>query len=194
MGVWDDEAWSKSEGQYQKQTEDCGIQKGSITRGIDSSDCGEISDWCINYHNYGIAQATAEKRFRIGFYQIGQYLIFKAAGTDQMYTSLAEAYLHFQMALRALGCDIPCWVRIEVPDSHELDFKQVVAHSSQAIRMFIYRDSSTSRRSKYSQQSLEIAITEMMEMTMSAIPRYLRKQCVFDGSENMCANLGKFKP
>lgn len=171
-----------------------GIQNGTITRGVESSNCYNISDWCANYHNYGVAQVSAEKRFRIGFYQISQSMQFAAAGTDQQYTSLAEAYLHFQMTLRALGCGIPPWARIEVPDSRKIDYSAVVMHAGQAIRMFIYRDSDTNRRSKFCMETLENCIVELMYICMSGIPRYMRKQCIFDGSENMCANLGKFNP
>ena len=177
-------------------TEDCQLQKGSITRGVDSNDLGTIEEWCANYHNYGVHPVDINKRFMIGFYQISQAIIFQRSKSDQYYTSLAEAFLHFLMVYKVLHLPMyhKLFVRLEVPDYLELNQAELLFQTSCACRMLVYRESGTSRRSKYNSQTLADHLGKTMWLLMSAIPRWKRRECIFDGSENMCANLGKFKP
>lgn len=148
--------------------------------------------WCSIFHRLTPFPLSAQRRFQIGVYQLGQGIEWerqKLATPHNAWQSYAAAAIH--VAASAYPWSLEKYLPERLEDIPErTDWPTLVVHLSTAQRMFIYRDEPFPRWNKrYNAGTLHQALGDLVVACFGMIPPDEREEAVVAEMNLICGVL-----
>ena len=160
-------------------------------RPIDNLNVADLFEWCREYHKYGNYSVTLLQRFLIAQYQITQGLTWKESKSAE--ESFAAACIHLICLGEELNLSVWSYLSSDlgIQKSTAFSEKNILICLGDCAQMLVYYLSSNTERGKvrYKKVKIEIAISSIIKMLLSQIPRESRKEAFLETTTIMTEKL-----